>query len=146
MAKRTPIASLKLESQDPVGFIKDRQAIRGDISKPENSAKDVFETVKKRLKKTPIWRNFVISRFCSATSFDIAKLTSEEIYNLSDLTTTEVGHIVQAFNTNSQLNGCWNLNAGTQFVGFLNKFSVNKLKLQGKRLFVEPSLDDEIPF
>jgi len=70
IANGTPIISLKLEGQDPMGFIKDRQAIRGDILNPSASVVPVFDTVKKRLNHSAIWRNLVLSRFCGAISFD----------------------------------------------------------------------------
>jgi hypothetical protein len=57
MAKGVPIVSLKLEEQDPIGFIKDRQAIRGNISKPSEATTQVYETIKKRLSNSPFWHN-----------------------------------------------------------------------------------------
>lgn len=137
MAKGTPIVSLKLQSQDPIGFIKDRQAIRGDITKPEQAAIPVFETIKKRLQNSAHWRSLVISRFCGSISFEDAKRTSLELYEIVDLSSSEVDQIVKAFNTNSQLNGCWQLNRGTKLVDFLSKYTSSKLKLENERLVLE---------
>ncbi len=147
MAKGTPIVSLKLENQDPIGFIKDRQAIRGDISNSGASANQIFDTIKNRLIHSASWKHLVISRFCRAISFDDAGQAAATLYEISDLSPNDVERIVTAFNENSQLNGCFELNRGTEFVNFINRYSSVKLELKQKRLIaVQPSTADDVPF
>ena len=42
LGKGMPCVSVKLEMRDPPGFISDKQALRGYIDRPENSAPDLF--------------------------------------------------------------------------------------------------------
>ncbi len=150
IGKRIPIVSVKLQSRDPIGFIKDRQAIRGSITDVAAIVQLVFETVKKRLAHSGIWREIVITRFCNAVSFSDAKDAAFEVYGIGDLHPNEVKRVVEAYNQNSQLNGCWNLNSGSTFVSFVNKYSATKYQLENGKLISmkehDSSLDEEIPF
>lgn len=146
IAKGVPIVSLKLEGQDPIGFIKDRQAIKGKIDEAKNFAEPVFHTLEKRMNRSEIWRKIIISRFCNSVTFQCADAAFSEMQGLVDISSSEIDTIVKAFNSNSQISECWAVKRGIKI--FLNKsrsqiFVTNNNKLSAIQ---SAQLDDDIPF
>ena len=147
LARSVPIISIKLGEQDPAGFINHRQAIRGSIDNPKYNASKIRETLRKRLLSSPRYREVALGRFMKANSFKTAENTFDDLASLNDLSSEELSNLVDAYNANNQLHGCWHLSKGNRFLNFVNRFSEEKYTVKKNRIVVsEQSLDEDIPF
>lgn len=140
-----PVVSLKMQAQDPVGFIRNRQAakvVRGDV---RATAKSVFSTLTKRLSGNANLRTAIVSRFKSAYSYDNAREMFDYLLDIQSLTHEEIADLVEAYNTNNQLSGSFAVNAG--MLDFANSRSNIDYKLTSDGKIIPASqLDDDIPF
>lgn len=120
LAKGIPVLSLKVGSKDPIGFVRNKQAIKANLSDISSCASLINDTLKKRFVNNPTYRQNTINRLGTAPSYIDAADAFEEVKKLGVLTFKEVQALVEFFNSNSQLNGCFKLNNGS-FVKHLNE-------------------------
>ena len=147
LARRVPVISIKIEKQDPVGFIRNRQAITGNIDDAESNAARVLMTLKKRLSHSPRYREWVLGRFVSANSFTEAAAAFQEVESLRDVTKGEIARLVDAFNSNSQLHRCFKLTEQDRFLDWINKFNFFSYAIKHSKIVIsQHALDDEMPF
>lgn len=147
LARGLAVISIKFEKTDPVGFIRNRQAIKGSLKEmPENAAK-VFATVEKRLGGTKIYRSSMLARLIDADTFAEAETVFERVSRMQNFSNEELQQLVDAFSSNSQISRCRALTRGDRYLNFLNQHSNQKLEVRRNKIVVaEGEADDEIPF
>lgn len=147
LARSIPVISIKFETIDPVGFIRNRQAIKSSPKKMSENARKVFETVEKRLGGSIVYRTSMLSRFIKAISFAEAEAAFEPVSRMQNFSTEEMNELIAAFNSNSQIYGCWALTRGNRYLDFLNQHSAQKLAIRDNKIVeVDADVDDEISF
>ena len=134
LAHNIPIISIKMGKQDPVGFIRNRQAIKGDMKNVASNAIEVKRILKKRLFGSPSYREWVLNRFMNAESFKKAGETFEELESLNNITAREIALLVNAYNTNFQLQNCPKLTEQNGFLNWVNGFGFEKYVMDGWRI------------
>lgn len=134
LAHNVPIISIKMGKQDPIGFIRNRQAIRGDINNVASDAIEIKRILKKRLFGSPSYREWMLNQFINAGSFKKAGETFEELKPLNNITAREIALLVNAYNTNSQLNSCFKLTEQNRFLNWVNEFGFEKYVMDGSRI------------
>jgi len=89
----------------------------------------------------------MMAKFIKSSTYAEAKAAFEPVSRMEDFSAEELDALIQAFNTNSQIHGCWALTGGNRYLNFLNRHSPDRLVVQGNQISkhaTEP--DDEIPF
>lgn len=144
LASNVPVMSIKIEGTDPVGFVRNRQAIKGSPDKMSENAANVFGIVEKRLESSVIFRSTMLTRFMDAGSFAQAEAAFLPVSRMQDFSGEEIERLIDAYNTNSQLSDCWALTRRNRYLNFLNEHSSSKLVLRNSKIMI--AKDDEIPF
>ncbi len=134
LAREIPIISIKMGKQDPVGFIRNRQAIRGDINNVASNAIEIKRILKKRLFGSPRYREWVLNQFMNARSFKEAGKTFEELKSLNNITAEEIMLLVKAYNTNFQLYNCFKLTEQNHFLNWVNGFGFEEYVEDGWKI------------
>ncbi|MCP2669726.1 hypothetical protein NHF40_02135 [Maricaulaceae bacterium EIL42A08] len=141
-----PVISLKVGSCAPAGFIRNKQAIQGNSKRISADADQIFEVLNKRLAGAHILREAALTTFSDAPSFDAAKRRFARVKELGNLSEEEVRRLVNAYNSNSQISGCWAL-SGDTFVDYLNKNSSVKCERGRNKIRIKKESDEEdFPF
>ena len=152
LGRNIPIVSIKVGKADPVGFISKRQAINGNPDAVGENANKIWGTIErgtieKRLSGQPTFNKSIIQRFINSDSFKEAKDRFNLVARLGSLTEDQVALLVNAFNSNSQINGCYGLRDGNWFLNVINKNSSKTHKINNNEVvIVPPKIEDEIPF
>lgn len=148
LARGVPIISIKAEKLDPMGFIRNRQAVNGDINSATSNARQVNKTIRKRLSsRSTRYRESKLHRFMNANSFDEAGYAFEDIKSLPDLTSEEIEMLVEAFNSNNQLYECFQLTDHESFFKWVNGTGTIEYFVENGKIVTRGELlDDEIPF
>lgn len=141
LAKGVPMISLKIDSVDPAGFTRNRQAIKGRRGKHSVCSESVFDTILKRLDGKPVLRRALITRFTGAWNFDAAGKCFAGVEALENLSDAEVDELVRVFNENDQLRGCWALTMDNRFLRFVNACSAGTFEMSG-RVIVEEGTEE----
>ncbi|MEM6899419.1 MAG: toll/interleukin-1 receptor domain-containing protein [Pseudomonadota bacterium] len=149
LARDVPVISIKLGRVDPIGFIRNRQAIKGHSSDMRQNAQNIWTTLEKRMAGQSALRNAVLWRFIRSNSFAAASERFKAIQKLGKLTQEEVDKLILAFNNNNQISGCYDLTTSGKFLQLINSmtkqpYAVKKGKLEID--FQDGDLDEEIPF
>ena len=146
------VINLRLGNQDPLGFIGKKQAIRGDLNKPETYCDEIFRTIAKRLPDKRI-KTAAITGLINARDFEEAKHRFKIIEKFDRLEPDEVQRLIEGFRSSQQLYWCHYLGRDGNFVRFLERITDKKYRFTGQSVEeVKPDLspgdlpDDEIPF
>lgn len=142
LARGVPVISLKLGTKDPVGFIRNRQAIKGTPSRMDWNAGEVFEILAKRLPDSSTIRTGVLRYFMKAPSFAEAEMRFEPVSRLQNITEDEITALVEAFNDNAQLWGCWALRKDDRFLALIGANSSRTFTIVDRKIVEE----EEFPF
>ncbi|MEP1145471.1 MAG: toll/interleukin-1 receptor domain-containing protein [Henriciella sp.] len=147
LARDVPIISIKLERTDPVGFIRNRQAIKGSFSNMAMNAAKIWATITKRFSGKAVYRMAVLKRFASSNSFARAGQAFDAVTKLPDLTQAEMDAIISAYNQNDQISGCYAITDHNRFLNFINRTSSKSYEhVKGKVEIALPKTDDDMPF
>ena len=130
LARGVPIVSIKMETQDPIGFISKRQAINGIGKDESENAIQVKSTLRKRLCNSRRFRDCASSRFKNAGTFQEAGEAFEDIQSLPIMTNQTIESLIKYFNDNSQLNRCYKLIENRQFLNWVNRTSSARYDLK----------------
>lgn len=132
LGRAIPVISIKLEKTDPKGFIRNRQAIPGNIDNLFQNVRQVNLAIRKRLANSPRYRRLVLERFICAGNFREAKDAFEDLKTLSDVKDDEVTQLVRAFNDNDQLHNCWAVKNG--LIAWLRGMNIDQYNMEGDRI------------
>lgn len=147
LARSVPIISIKCGAQDPAGFIHHRQAILGANGNPQENARKIRETLRKKLLGSPRYREVTLHRFAKSSSFRASGSAFEDLVELNGFSNDELVNLVNAYNSNNQLHDCWKLSRGDRFLKFVNNYSEKGYVVERKRIVEsQTSVDDDIPF
>lgn len=137
LGRGIPVLPLKLQQEDPPGFIGDRQALKGSLDAPAKSALDICHLVDAELGHSRWIGAFVASRDFSET-IDRFNRMNEIVERLSD---DEVKQLRDGFAANSQLYDCAYLDNPTnhRLRDFLERTTGKEYSFGGKRITEIPS-------
>jgi hypothetical protein len=148
LGRNVPIIRLKLQKQDPLGFIGDLQAIPGDLNDPAASVDEIYDVLCKRLGQRERLQGSLIAALASSPDFNETKARFNRLSKYAQsLTEEEVGLIIEAFRKNQALhNAYWLTNESQRLTTFLEKCTNKKFVIDGKKLKRAADDDDDIPF
>jgi TIR domain len=143
LARNIPVISLKLENKDPVGFIAEKQALKGNIEDLTLLLPKLYELLAKKLSnqsrmQTALIEAFVTSPEWSETTRRFDRL-SKHVTKLSD---SEVERIISAYRNNDQLHTAVYLTNKDRLKKFLNSVSSDDCTIEGNII----TLNNDIPF
>lgn len=138
LARGVPIVSIKMGTQDPIGFISKRQAINGMGKDLSVNALQIKSTLRKKLRNSPRYRKYALSRFNNAGSFDEAGEAFEDIKPLPTITNQTIESLIKSFNSNSQLNDCYKLTDNHNFLNWLNEISSTEYVIKREKIVEKP--------
>ena len=142
LGRGVPVISLKLGPSDPIGFIRNRQAIKGVPLQAQSNANAVIEVLAKRLPESSHLRRGFLVRFANSTSFFDAEERFDAISRLQNISEEEISLVVRAHNENSQIAHCFALMRTGRLLNFINEHSSRKFILSKSKIID----DDEMPF
>ncbi|MDE0534433.1 MAG: toll/interleukin-1 receptor domain-containing protein [Albidovulum sp.] len=149
LGRKIPIVSLKLQSQDPRGFIGKQQALKCRYNDVGAATPKIYKVLADKLGNRERLQTSLISAFLSSPSFDEAKRRFDCMKNVVDsLSEAEVAEITEGFRRNDQLhNAIYLNNKNCRLRKFLNKVSGKEFIIEGKNIRVEgKELEDIVPF
>ncbi|MGE4064510.1 MAG: toll/interleukin-1 receptor domain-containing protein [Rhodospirillaceae bacterium] len=148
LGRGIPIIRLKLQSQDPRGFIGDIQAMRGDLSNPEASIDDIYRVLCDKLGQGKRLKQSMIAAFIASPNFDETRSRFDRMNAyVHDLSKDEVFQIVDAFGkTETLYHAIWLTNHYNRLTKFMERSTGKKFVIEGKKLKIVVEDDDEMPF
>ena len=129
ISRGVPIISLACERQDPQGFIRNRQAIRGNLDAIQASKHDVLDVLRKRLHQHKVWTEMVITQFCESGSFASASSWFDELTKLDYISPADGVRLINAFNANGQIANCWNVADAPAFLDIIERATNQRFKV-----------------
>ena len=134
LARQVPVISIKIGQNDPAGFIRHKQAIRGDSRNTNANAKKIHETLQKKAPELPRYRAWLIDKFVKAGSFHAACTAFEHLEKITDIQGEEILQLVDAFNSNNQLHYCFALTEDNQFLDWVNGLGFHTFEMHGHEI------------
>lgn len=143
LARNIPIISLRLQKNDPAGFIAEKQALKGDLTNLKSLLPDLYDLLAKKLgnqsrMQTALIEAFATSPEWSETTRRFDKL-SKHVTKLSD---SEIERITSAYRENNQLYTAVYLTNKNRLKNFLGSTTGKSYMIEGKTIMCE----DDIPF
>lgn len=152
LGKSVPIISVKFGSKDPEGFIGSKQALKGDIENPDQSAHAIYELLVEQLGQKRL-RQALIVTFCESSDFIETRNRFDRLAGtISTLSDDEIAQIQNAFASNDQLHGAYYLGYYNRLTKFMKRCTGKDFEIEANRLIVKNSkpvqgqTDDEVPF
>lgn len=152
VARGVPIIALKVEKQDPPGFIAHKQALKGRIDTQIKNAENLYPLIGSKLRKKERFDEILINSFCKSQDFNQTKHRFERMKNTIKAITYEQGtQISIAFQKNDQLHRAGHLvSKYNRLTKFLNSTTdgdwwVENQMLVNRNANAQP-LDEEPPF
>jgi hypothetical protein len=144
--RNIPVISLKLGVTDPKGFIADKQALKGDVDNPQNSADDIYRLLTEKLGHENRLQTAIIESFLATPDWGEAtirfKLLDSAVKSLSE---EEFQRIKTGYEKNDQLYNAAYLYYGSRFLKFLIRTTGKKLRIEKGKILLEQE-EEEIPF
>ena len=134
LARQVPVISIKFGQIDPAGFIRHKQAIRGDFRSAKTNAKNVHRTLQKKIPELPRYRAWVIDEFVNAGSFNTASAAFKRLRKITDIQQDELLQLVDAFNSNNQLHNCFALLRNDRFLKWVNGHGIYTFEVHGHEI------------
>ncbi len=143
LCRGIPILSLKLQNADPKGFIRDKQALRGDLQDPAASAPRIYKLVAKKLDNKDRLQSALISAFISSSCFEEAKKRFQRLNKAVDsISEEEAQRIIDGFKENDQLhNAFYLINKYKRLINFLKKTTGREYSIVGRNRISRKSED-----
>lgn len=132
LARNIPVISLKLQKNDPAGFISEKQALRGSLDNLNHSITELYDVLANKLGNQSRMQTALIEAF--ATSPDWNETTDR--FNrlkkhINKLNETEVERIISAFKENDQLhNAAYLVNHYQRLKKFLESTTEEKFLIE----------------
>ena len=147
LGRGVPIIPLKLQDKDPPGFVRDKQALRGNLKNPIASISEIYkltiESIDEERHKDVLIGEFLTSGSWARTEV-LFKLINENVNSLSN---NEVDQIIHGFSENSQLYDSWYLKK--HLCNFLKRTTNKNYVIRGRKICIleENNVDfREVPF
>lgn len=144
IAKEVPIIPLKISSKNPCGFMSVYQALKGQVDKPEQLADGIFNLISQKFDKDSLVKKATIAAFINSTNFLNTKSIFKRLQAFKGFTDAELEDLVNGFNTNNQIHGCYLINCRKQFFKFIESSSAKKYQVIENRINLINEL--ETPF
>ena len=143
-----PIIPLKLQRQDPLGFISSLQALSGDLDSPIASLDGVYAILTEKLGHEERIRKATIQAFITSNDFHETKIRFLRLQRLTTLTEADIQQIIDGFTSNEFLHEAFYLtNEYNRLINFLENRTGKKYRIEGNIIKLqEAEKDDEIPF
>lgn len=147
LGRNIPIISLKLDVNDPKGFIGVQQALKNNSHDAMQTALDIYRLIAEKLGNKHRLQTALLNAFCVSPDFTETKKRFDRLNRVvTTLTDDEVAVITKAFNKNSQLhNAAYLVNQNSRFIRFLNRAAGKIYEISGRDIKLLP-VDNDIPF
>jgi hypothetical protein len=157
LGKGVPVIPIKLERNDPDGFIGPKQALKGyRLDHVEDAAPAIYKLLVERLGQKGRLQQALVSAFASSPSWEAARERFDRMDgSVSTLSDDEVSQIQTAYSSNENLHGAYYLtNQYNRLTDFMKRCAGKEFEIDGNELAVKKKvagknrsdMDDEIPF
>ena len=149
LGRNIPIVSLKLQGQDPNGFIGKQQALKWSYDSVAEAAPNIYEILADKLGNRERLQTSLVRAFVNSPDYNEAKRRFDRMRNVvSNLSDAELKDIIVGYRENDQLHNAIYLNNKYNRLGqFLNNTSEKSVAVDGKNISViSDDTEDELPF
>ena len=138
LGRNVPIIPLKLQDQDPGGFIGKHQALKCKYDEVAKAAPQVYKVLGDKLGNAERLNASLISAFVESPGF----IETKQRFNrmraaVSRLTDADLAKIVNGFRTNAQLHNAYHLKISDRLRTFLKDTTGKEFIVEGKKIIVE---------
>ena len=149
LGRNIPIVPLKVQGQDPSGFIGKQQALKWSYDDVAEAAPKIYEILAEKLGNRERLQTSLVRAFASSPDFHEARRRFDRMRNVvSTISDTELEEIIVAFRENDQLHNAMYLNNKYQRLSsFLGETSGRSIVIDGKAISViDDDTEDQVPF
>ena len=148
LGRDIPIVSLKLQGQDPSGFISEKQALKCSYDNVVEIIPKLYELLAGKLVDRERLQTSLIRAFIDSPSFieteERFDRMNEVVFELSD---AEIADIVEGFRENYQIRQAYYLTRNERLIRFLDRATGKSFVINGKNISVEgDDTEDDLPF
>jgi hypothetical protein len=145
LGKSVPIISVKFGTKDPEGFIGSKQALRGDLDRPEGAAPAIYKLLIEEVGEKRLREN-LITAFCDSADFDETKKRFDRLTSaLSTLSGDEIKRIQNAFASNYHLNNAYYLGYYNRLTSFIKRCTGQDFEIAAKELGLKKEPNKQVP-
>ena len=146
--RNIPIVPLKLQRQDPGGFIGKHQALKCGYDNVTEAAPKVYEILADKLGNRERLQTSLVRAFVNAPDFFETKRRFDRMRTVvSELSDSEFEEIVAGFRDNTQLHKAIYLNNKyRRLIRFLREATKREVVIDGSNISLADSFDDQIPY
>ena len=146
LGRSIPIVSLKLQDQDPSGFIGKQQALKCRYDDVAAAAPWIYKVLSDKLGNRERLQTSLISAFVNSPNFNEAKQRFDRMKSVVEsLSDVEEAEIVEGFSKNSQLHNANYLTSKYERLrNFMNKVTGKEFSIEGKNIVAKR--DDDLLF
>lgn len=146
LGRNVPIVSLKLQNQDPSGFIGKQQALKCRYDDVAAAAPKIYKVLTDKLGSKERLQTSLISAFVNSPDFHEVRRRFDRMKGVVEsLSDGEVAVISEGFRKNSQLhNAIYLVNKYERLRMFLNEVTGKEFSIEGKNIVVHGQ--DDVPF
>ena len=149
LAREIPIIPLKLQRQDPSGFISRQQALKCSYDDVANAVPNIYKILADKLGNRDRLQASLVRAFVSSPNFDETRARFDRMRDVvSTLSDDELNDIIVGFRENDQLHKAIYLTSRYERLAkFLSETSGRDFLIRGKVIshFVDDG-EDDIPF
>ena len=149
LGRDVPIIPLKVQSNDPEGFIGVQQALKVSLDNVTEIAPEIYNLVSDKLSNSRKLQSSLIRVFLKSPSFDDTKMRFDRLKKVvKKLTDSEVKDIINGFGKNDQLYRSFYLtNSRNRLCQFLFDTTGKEFAVEGKVIScTSDKEEDDIPF
>lgn len=148
LGRNIPVISLKLQNEDPKGFIGNIQALKGRLESPAASVKEIYKLLAENLGNKRRLQDALVTAFVESTNFDETKLRFDRLKGVVEtLTDNELSKVIQGYQENNQLhNSIYLCNQYHRLQNFLKSTTDKEYVIEGKIIKLKNEFADDIPF
>ena len=149
LGRNIPIVPLKVQGQDPSGFIAKQQALKWGYDDVAEAAPNIYEILAEKLGNRERLQTSLVRAFASSPDFHEARRRFDRMRNVvSTISDTELEEIIVAFRENDQLHNAMYLNNKYQRLSsFLDETSGRSIVIDGKAISViDDDTGNQVPF
>lgn len=111
LARGVPIITLKLGIEDPLGFISDTQAVKGDVNDVYSFLPSLYNLLSKKLGNKSRMQSALVEAFVGSPDWDQARIRFDRLKeHITSLSEDQVQKIVTGYKDNKWLNEAIYLN------------------------------------
>lgn len=142
LARNIPVISFKVENKDPVGFIAEKQALKGSLDELTASLPKLYDLLAKKLNNQSRMQAALVEAFVSSPDWsETTRRFNRLSKHVTKLTESEVQQIIDAYRENDQLHSAVYLTNKDRLKRFLNSAADDNFIIEGKVIS-----RDDIPF